>query len=287
MQMLSDLFPLLMTALITLAAWILFHACRAALFSMLSNPDLAAGTRILFLTRSLLGDGYATPGYLANATAVLLGLGAAFGYATGAWQVVFMAVLAVMVAFLSAGVAGNRRWSRELEKTLPSALQQIANEMATTGSLEHALEAVIETAPSPARNELVVLRSRISSLGIDAALERTTEQLNSPSFSLMSSVIRVGTQRGGNLPQALKDLGTTLIEMERMRRKIRTAAQSSKTAVWIMAIAIPVLTIVTMVFMPGGDAALSDPRGITALVSGAMLYVLGIILLFYFQKIKI
>lgn len=229
----------------------------------------------------------ASPDRLAAAVALILLATVALGVQFDALPA---AAIALVMLVLSGQAVANRiegERARQLELTLPTALQQIANEMASTGSLDQALEAVSATTPSPAREELALLRARLATLGLEQALERTVRQLDSKSFALMASVIRVGTSRGGNLIQALKDLSATLIEIERLRRKIRTASSSSRRAMTLMLGAALVMPVVSLTMMPMGDQVLSDPRGQLVMFFSLALTVLSLILFSRMTRIKV
>ena len=193
--------------------------------------------------------------------------------------------MAGVVIFLAFGRMGEDRRLKRLEQTLPDALQQISNELATKGSIEAALANVIDTAASPAKEELKLLQSRISFLGVPDALDRTARQLDSKSFSLMSAVLRVGTQQGGNLQGALRDLSVTLIDLERLRRRITTASSGSRYALLVMMVVSPFMPIFTFSSFGNGWSSLQDPTTQRILAIAVALYIGGIF--GYFRVIKI
>ena len=128
------------------------------------------------------------------------------------------------------------RYRKALEDVLPAALQQVANERAAGRSLESALEAAAETAPSPANIELGALHRKIAAMGTEKAIEDTAQKLQVKSFSLAASVLTVGAKRGGDLADALKRLSTTLVEIQRMNRKIATASAAGRRLIWLLSI---------------------------------------------------
>lgn len=238
----------------------LLVTCFMVLRWLLENEDNPEAVRFLNAMKYVLGP-TTSPARASAVVCLFFGIIFAWGYASGSFSialVIFMAGLASVFLF---GRVGAAKYNRKLEETLPEALQQIANEMASTGSLERALDAVSVTAPSPAREELILLKSRIEFLGVPEALDRTARHLDSESFSLMSAVIRVGTQQGGKLQVALKDLSVTLMELERMRQQVKTATAGSRRAMTFMTIAALVMPYVTVTYLSNGGNPLSDPKG--------------------------
>lgn len=217
--------------------------------------------------------------------------------ATLAFAVAAFASGSLMIAIIGVGVAlaapdlllarARKTFDRDLERTLPGALQQVANELTVTPSLDRALEAVSRTAESPAREELALLRNSIATLGVEAALERASDRLRSKSFSLTAAVIRVGTGRGGRMVDAIKSLGATLIELERLNRKIEAAGSGGRRAILLLTIAGPAITFATWAFLPGQDQALFDPTAQRLLMVAFGVYVAAIMLARRILKVSV
>lgn len=167
-------------------------------------------------------------------------------------------LLAVPVFFYSR--AATLR-ARELELALPMALQQVANEMAAGATLETALKRVAETAPPPADIEIGRLQRRVEIMGIDEAFSEMARRLNSPSFTLTASVVRVGTSSGGRLIEALKNLSRTLIEIERLNKKLRTASENGRRNLYLMSIIGPLVAIASALVVDHETSVLSDGFG--------------------------
>jgi tight adherence protein B len=151
--------------------------------------------------------------------------------------------------------------ARELELTLPMALQQVANEMAAGATLETALKRVAETAPPPADIEIGRLQRRVEIMGIDEAFAEMARRLNSRSFTLTASVVRVGTSSGGRLIEALKNLSRTLIEIERLNKKLRTASENGRRNLYLMSIIGPLVAIASALVVDHETSVLADSFG--------------------------
>lgn len=185
---------------------------------------------------------------------------------------VIMIVLLAFPAFLYSRAASER--ARELELAIPLALQQVANEMAAGVTLETALKRVAETAPAPADVEMARLHRRVEIMGVDEAFAEMAKQLNLQSFTLTASVVRVGTSSGGRLIEALKNLSRTLIEIERLNKKLRTASENGRRNLYLMSIVGPAVAIGSALVVDHETSVLQDGFG-QVLIGAAVLMFLA------------
>lgn len=182
----------------------------------------------------------------------------ALGATIPAILIVIVLLMAIPTFFYSR--AASER-ARELDLALPLALQQVANEMAAGATLEIALKRVADTAPPPADIEIGRLQRRVAIMGIDEAFAEMARQLNSQSFTLTASVVRVGTSSGGRLIEALKNLSRTLIEIERLNKKLRTASENGRRNLYLMSIIGPIVAIASSLVVDHETSVLSDGFG--------------------------
>lgn len=181
--------------------------------------------------------------------------------------------------------AGQR--ARELELALPLALQQVANEMGAGATLETALKKTASSAPPPADIEIARLQRRVEIMGIDEAFAEMARRLNSRSFTLTASVVRVGTSSGGRLIEALKNLSRTLIEIERLNKKIRTASENGRRNLYLMSLIGPVVAIGSALVVDHETSVMGDGLG-QLLISIAVLGFLSAhVLGHYLTKAKV
>lgn len=174
-----------------------------------------------------------------------------------------VAIALVVIAALPAFAyyrAQNQR-AKDLELALPMALQQVANEMAAGATIETALKKVTETAPKPADIEIRRLLRRVEVKGVDIAFAEMSERLDSRSFALMASVVRIGTSSGGELVSALKNLSRTLIEIERLNRKIRTAGENGRRNLYLMTAVGPLVAAGSFMAVDHQTTVMDDPFG--------------------------
>ena len=171
-------------------------------------------------------------------------------------------------------VRASSQRARELELALPLALQQVANEMGAGATLEVALKKVAKSAPAPADIEIGRLQRRVEIMGIDEAFSEMARQLNSPSFTLTASVVRVGTSSGGRLIEALKSLSRTLIEIERLNKKLRTASENGRRNLYLMSIVGPLVAVASSLVVDHQTSVLQDGFG-QLLIGAAILSFFG------------
>jgi Flp pilus assembly protein TadB len=98
-------------------------------------------------------------------------------------------------------------------------------------------------------------------MGIEDAFTEMAEQLDSRSFALMASVVRVGTTSGGRLIEALKSLSRTLIEIERLNKKIRTASENGRRNLYLMSFIGPLVAIASAFVVDHETSILEDGFG--------------------------
>lgn len=173
--------------------------------------------------------------------------------------IMFLLLIGAMPVFFFFRASGQR--ARELELALPLALQQVANEMAAGATLEIALKKVAKTAPPPADIEIGRLQRRVEIMGIDEAFSEMARQLGSPSFTLTASVVRVGTSSGGRLIEALKSLSRTLIEIERLNKKLRTASENGRRNLYLMSFVGPAVVLASYFVVDHETSVMEDGFG--------------------------
>ncbi len=200
-----------------------------------------------------------------DALALLMFVNLLIGAVLMAVGLTFLSVIILMGIGLGIPVffyqrAATQR-ARELELALPLALQQVANEMAAGATLETALKKVASSAPSPADIEISRLQRRVEVMGIDEAFGEMAKRLNSRSFTLTASVVRVGTSSGGRLIEALKSLSRTLIEIERLNKKIRTASENGRRNLYLMSIVGPLVAVGSAFVVDHETSVLEDGLG--------------------------
>lgn len=201
-------------------------------------------------------------------------------------SVIFVVVVGMCMPIFLYYRADNQR-SRELELALPLALQQVANEMAAGATLETALKLVADSAPPPADIEIARLQRRVEVMGIDAAFTEMAERLDSRSFALTASVVRVGTSSGGRLIEALKSLSRTLIEIERLNKKIRTASENGRRNIYLMSIIGPLIALGSGFVVDHETSLMDDGLGQVLILISVLMFLAAHVLGYFMTKVKV
>ncbi|RDC75289.1 hypothetical protein DLJ49_00610 [Rhodovulum sp. 12E13] len=227
------------------------------------------------------------------ADAVLLVL---FGNIVAVGAMIVFGVPVVFILLLVAGgllapvalyrMASIRR-QRELDLALPLALQQVANEMGAGATLETALKKVARTAPAPADIEISRLHRRVEVMGIDAAFAEMAQRLDSRSFAITAAVMRVGTSSGGRFVEALKSLSRTLIEIERLNRKIRTASENGRRNLYLMSLIGPLIALASSFVVDHQEPLLQDSFGQLLIGVAVLMFVAAHFLGFKLTRVKV
>lgn len=199
--------------------------------------------------------------------------------------VILLGIGIALPVFLFYRASGQR--ARELELALPLALQQVANEMAAGATLETALKKVAKTAPPPADVEIARLQRRVEVMGIDEAFTEMARRLNSRSFTLTASVVRVGTSSGGRLIEALKSLSRTLIEIERLNKKIRTASENGRRNLFLLSLLGPVVAIGSGFVVDHETSLMEDPTGQLLIGISILMFFAAHVIGYFMTKVKV
>lgn len=248
--------------LVALAVFLGLYALRALLGFLWSRLPEARRDKVGEVLRHVFGrevapvDALSLVLFFDCALAVVLVAVAGLTPAATGIVILILMVVPVLLWFRASG-----RHARELELALPLALQQVANEMAAGATLETALRKVESSVPAPADVEIARLRRRVEVNGIDAAFAEMARDLDSPSFTLTASVVRVGTSSGGRMIEALKNLSRTLIEIERLNKKIRTASENGRRNLYLMSLIGPVVAFASAFVVQHETTVLEDPFG--------------------------
>ena len=206
------------------------------------------------------------------------------GLSPGAILVLLFLAMALPYFFFRRA-AGKR--AQELEMALPMALQQVANEMAAGATLETALKKVAKSAPAPADVEIARLQRRVEIKGIDAAFCEMADRLDSRSFAITAAVVRVGTSSGGQLVAALKNLSRTLIEIERLNRKLRTASENGRRNIYLMSVIGPLIAIGSSMAVEHQHSVMEDGFGQVLIGISVLSFFASHVIGFALTKVKV
>jgi tight adherence protein B len=205
---------------------------------------LRIGTRTL---RSLL------IAWLATLVGILLILGIVLDSIVPA--LALSAILACAPWYLVRRLAERRR--QQLEDQLADAMVAFSNGVRAGLSLPQAMDILAQQSPRPVRDEF---KQIVAEFNLGKPMEQTLleakERLRSDNFSLFAAALLASRRSGGKLNETVERIARSVLELQRLERKVQSeTAQARKSAVY-MAIA-PALILVVYYFI--------DPVNTTAL----------------------
>ena len=191
------------------------------------------------------------------------------------WLVLESPVFAVLLSvFLLCGpwyllrrMAQRRR--QKIEDQLADAMVMLANAVRAGLSLAQAMDVLAAQCPSPINFEF---RQIVGEYNMGKPLEQTLQEartrLRSENFALFAAAMMASHQSGGRLNEIVERIAQSVLEMQRLERKVQAeTAQARKSAVY-MAIA-PVLILVVYYFVdPEARCDCSGSRWGTCPVGG-------------------
>jgi tight adherence protein B len=196
---------------------------------------------------------------------------------------------ALGAAFLMAGpwwlvrrMAERRR--RRIEDQLADAMVTLANAVRAGLSLAQAMEILASQCPKPLSEEF---RQIVGEYNLGKPLEQTLREaktrLKSENFALFAAAILASHESGGRLNETVERIASSVLEMQRLERKVQSeTAQARKSAVY-MALA-PALILLVYYFIDPDNTMLLF-KIVPGQIILAVAVVLNIIAYFWAQVI--
>ena len=153
--------------------------------------------------------------------------------------------------------AGRRR--QKIEDQLADTMVMLANSVRAGLSLSQSLEILAQQCPPPINAEF---RQIVNEYQMGKPLQRTLTEakarLQSENFALFAATMLASQESGGRLNETVERIATSVRELERLRRKVRSeTAQARRSAVYMAMI--PAVVLVVYYFV--------DPRNTMLLFS--------------------
>jgi tight adherence protein B len=160
---------------------------------------------------------------------------------------VFAILLACLPWYLVRRLAERRR--QQLEDQLADAMVAFSNGVRAGLSLPQALDILAQQSPRPVRDEF---KQIVAEFNLGKPMEQTLleakERLRSDNFSLFAAALLASRRSGGKLNETVERIARSVLELQRLERKVQSeTAQARKSAVY-MAIA-PALILVVYYFV--------------------------------------
>jgi Flp pilus assembly protein TadB len=170
------------------------------------------------------------------------------------------------------------RRSSQFAEQVPDALQLIIGSLRSGFSLPQALEALVRESPDPVGAEFGrALAEHRLGVDISDALERVAERVGSEDLGWAVMAVRIQREVGGNLAEVLQTSVDTMRERGRLRGHVRALSAEGRMSAWVL-ISLPLaLGLFMFVFRTAYMAPLiTDPAGLSMLLGGGALFLLGI-----------
>ena len=168
-----------------------------------------------------------------------------FGLWIGLNNLIFAVLLSALLGcgpwYLVRRMAETRRM--RIEDQLADAMVTLSSAVKAGLSLAQALEILADQCPQPIKVEFQRIMGEYQ-MGkpMERCLDEAKERLHSENFALFAAAIQASRQSGGRLNETIDRIARSVLEMQRLERKIQSeTAQARKSAVY-MAIA-PVLIL--------------------------------------------
>jgi len=207
--------------------------------------------------------------WLVLLTAVFLGFWIFFDNLVFAFLLSFF--LAAAPWYMVRRLAEKHR--QQIEDQLADAMVTLANAVKAGLSLAQSLDILATQCPRPINAEFYQIVAEYN-LGkpLDQTLTEAKERLQSENFSLFAAAMLASHESGGRLNETVERIAQSVLEMQRLERKVQSeTAQARKSAVY-MAIA-PAVILVVYYFV--------DPKNTTLLfttVFGQILLAVSVVL---------
>lgn len=185
------------------------------------------------------------------------------GVFLGFWLVLDNLVFAVLITimamlapwYLIRRLAERRRL--KIEDQLADAMVTLANAVRAGLSLAQSMEILAAQCPKPINSEFYQIAAEYK-LGkpLDRTLLEAKQRLKSENFALFAAALLASHESGGRLNETVERIAQSVLEMQRLERKVKSeTAQARKSAVY-MAMVPPVILVVWYFVDPVNTAML-------------------------------
>lgn len=154
-------------------------------------------------------------------------------------------------------------YRKKIEDQLADAMVTLANAVRAGLSLAQSLEILASQCPRPINAEF---RQIVAEYNLGKPLDRTLieakERLRSENFALFAAALLASHEHGGRLNETVERIAGSVLELQRLERKVLSeTAQARKSAIY-MAIA-PVIFLIGLYIMDPGNTMLlfTQPLG--------------------------
>jgi tight adherence protein B len=151
--------------------------------------------------------------------------------------------------------AGERRRKR-LEEQALEAMGLLASGLRAGYSVPQAIALVARNSPEPTASEFSIAAQEISvGVGLDDAMTRLSKRTANSDYELVSIIVRVQHEVGGNLAQILDSVGQTLRERFELRRQVEALTAQQR----LSSVVLTILPFALLAFLFLMDRSFVEP----------------------------
>ncbi|MBG6085414.1 type II secretion system F family protein [Zhihengliuella flava] len=210
------------------------------------------------------------------------------GWVLGGFIAALLGVAAAPVAVLvTLRVRAERRRSA-FDDQLPDLLMTLAGSLRAGHSVVRALDGAAREFAAPMNEVLsrVVNEARVGR-NLEITMQEAAARMRSEDFAWVAEAIRINREVGGDLARVLDQVGQTIRERAEIKGQVRALSAEGRISAYIL-IALPfALAAIMSVMNPDYVGTLvSHPIGILLLVVGALLIIIGSIVLHRMIRIE-
>ncbi|NLY65144.1 MAG: hypothetical protein GX070_09370 [Alcaligenaceae bacterium] len=193
---------------------------------------------------------------------------------------VVLAVLAGSVMLLAPRYVLSVLRQRRLDlfdRQLPDMLLSLSGALRAGTGVQNALKLLVETAPVPLSQEIgLVQREQRLGVSFEQALDNLAQRMPSEATGLVVSALKIATQSGGNLSEALDRISLTLRSRIQIQGRIKALTSQGKMQAWVMSsLPLGLMLVLNMIDPESMHYLWSTPMGWAVLGVIAVLEVAG------------
>jgi tight adherence protein B len=208
------------------------------------------------------------------------------------WGSFLVTTAAVVLAVLAPIAWIDRRVSKRraaFEEQLPDVLSLIAGSLRSGWGLQQAMDLAIDEIGEPASSEFLRVQSETRlGLGLEEALARMAERVDSDDFRWTVAAISIQREVGGDLAEVLDIVADTIRERAELKRHVQAlTAEGRFSAIALVLIPIVVLVLLAIINRDYALTLFTTTAGLTMLVVGVILMLVGSLWLRRYTRVEV
>jgi tight adherence protein B len=215
------------------------------------------------------------PGMFALRVAVASILLGIVGLLVSPWLGIGLLVAPYFIARARVSYKGRKRQAAFAEQ-LPDTLQLLIASMRSGMGLNAALEILTDEVEEPMRSEMAqVMAEGRMGRDLSDALRSLSQRMDNQDLEWVIGAIDINRETGGNLAEILENVNSTIRERQRIGRKVRTFTAEGKLSARILTALPFLMALLIWRTNPEGFAAFGSGLGLVLLSFAGVLVLVG------------